>query len=150
VRRGSTPRAALRKIDRGRPVAVCAAGRRVYRLDIFSGPFVDRFVAFAREAARRLSEYDPAPCISPINEISFFSWASGEGGVFHPFAQHRGDEMKRQLVTASIRRSRPCASSTRHPHLSDRPDHQRGAAQRSAEDVSNAEAYRLSQFQAGT
>ncbi len=42
------------------------------------------------------------------------SWAGGEGGIFNPFAQHRGDELKRQLVRASHRRrSRRCAMSTR-------------------------------------
>ncbi|HVZ22579.1 MAG TPA: hypothetical protein VG871_16010, partial [Vicinamibacterales bacterium] len=71
-------------------------------LDIFSAEFIRRFVAFAREATKCISEFAAAPCISPINEISFFSWAGGEGGVFNPFAVHRGDEMKRQLVRASI------------------------------------------------
>ena len=71
-------------------------------IDIFSAAFVDRFTAFAREAAARISEYDDAPMVSPVNEISFFSWAGGEGGIFNPFAKHRGDEMKRQLVRASI------------------------------------------------
>ena len=71
-------------------------------LDIFSAEFDRRFTAFAREAVRRISDYDEKPIISPINEISFFSWAGGEGGIFNPFARHRGDEMKRQLVRASI------------------------------------------------
>jgi len=71
-------------------------------IDIFSAQFVDRFVAFAREATKRISEYASKPYLSPINEISFFSWAGGEGGIFNPFAQHRGDEMKRQLVRANI------------------------------------------------
>ena len=74
-------------------------------IDIFSAAFVDRFTAFAREAAARISEYTEAPLISPINEISFFSWAAGEGGIFNPFAKHRGDEMKRQLVAPASRRS---------------------------------------------
>ena len=71
-------------------------------LDIFSAAFVDRFVAFAAAAAARMSDYEDAPCVSPINEISFFSWAGGEAGIFNPFATRRGDEIKRQLVRATI------------------------------------------------
>jgi beta-glucosidase/6-phospho-beta-glucosidase/beta-galactosidase len=71
-------------------------------IDIFSAEFITRFVAFAAETVKRLSAYTDAPLISPINEISFFSWAGGDGGIFNPFAHHRGNEMKRQLVRASI------------------------------------------------
>jgi beta-glucosidase/6-phospho-beta-glucosidase/beta-galactosidase len=71
-------------------------------LDLFSAAFVDRFTAFAREAANHISESNETPLISPVNEISFFSWAGGESGIFNPFAKRRGDEVKRQLVRASI------------------------------------------------
>ena len=40
-------------------------------IDIFSASFIDRFTAFAREAAARISEYDDAPMVSPVNEIRF-------------------------------------------------------------------------------
>jgi beta-glucosidase/6-phospho-beta-glucosidase/beta-galactosidase len=71
-------------------------------IDIFSEEFVVRFTGFARATAQRLSAKFPVPLICPINEISFFSWAGGEGGIFNPFARHRGNELKRQLVHASI------------------------------------------------
>jgi beta-glucosidase/6-phospho-beta-glucosidase/beta-galactosidase len=71
-------------------------------IDIFSTDFVTRFAAFSAEAIKHLSEFTDRPFVSPINEISFFSWAGGEGGIFNPFALHRGDEMKRQLVRASV------------------------------------------------
>jgi beta-glucosidase/6-phospho-beta-glucosidase/beta-galactosidase len=71
-------------------------------LDLFSDDFVRRFAAYAKEAIKHISEYTDAPLVSPINEISFFSWAGGEGGIFNPFAKHRGDDVKRQLVRASI------------------------------------------------
>jgi beta-glucosidase/6-phospho-beta-glucosidase/beta-galactosidase len=71
-------------------------------IDIFSPDFTPRFTAFAQAAARQLSEKTEAPLICAINEISFFSWAGGEGGVFNPFARNRGNELKRQLVRASI------------------------------------------------
>jgi beta-glucosidase/6-phospho-beta-glucosidase/beta-galactosidase len=71
-------------------------------IDIFSGEFVGRLTQFARAAAALLSEKFEAPLICPVNEISFFSWAGGEAGIFNPFARNRGNEMKRQLVRASI------------------------------------------------
>jgi beta-glucosidase/6-phospho-beta-glucosidase/beta-galactosidase len=71
-------------------------------IDIFSADFVTRFTAFAQAAAEQLSEKIEAPLICPINEISFFSWAGGDGGIFNPFARNRGNEMKRQLVRASV------------------------------------------------
>jgi beta-glucosidase/6-phospho-beta-glucosidase/beta-galactosidase len=71
-------------------------------IDIFSAAFIDRFRAYAVEAIKVISEFTDRPMVSPINEISFFSWAGGEGGIFNPFATRRGDEIKRQLVRASI------------------------------------------------
>jgi len=118
-------------------------------IDIFSAAFVERFTAFSREAARRISEFDETPFISPINEISFFSWAGGEGGIFNPFAQHRGDEMKRQLVRASIhaitamREVNPAIKIFQiDPIINVVPRSD------SDEDVRNAEGYRQSQFAA--
>lgn len=116
-------------------------------LDIFSAAFVDRFASFAREAAKAISDYAEVPCISPINEISFFSWAGGEGGIFNPFAKHRGDDMKRQLVRATIhaihamREVNPAIRFFQiDPIINVVP------RSHSAEDVSNAEGYRRSQF----
>ena len=71
-------------------------------IDIFSAAFVDRFKAYAVEAIKVIGEFTDRPMVSPINEISFFSWAGGEAGIFNPFATRRGDEIKRQLVRASI------------------------------------------------
>jgi len=118
-------------------------------IDIFSSQFVDRFAAFAREAAKRISEHDRTPYLSPINEISFFSWAGGEGGIFNPFAQHRGDEIKRQLVRASIaaiaalREVNPAIKIFQiDPIINVVPRSQ------SSDDVRHAEEYRQSQFHA--
>ena len=118
-------------------------------IDIFSSEFVDRFVSFAREAAKHLSEHDSTPYVSPINEISFFSWAGGEGGIFNPFAHHRGDEMKRQLVRASIeaidvmREVNPAIKIFQiDPIINVVPSSQR------ADDLRHAEEYRQSQFEA--
>jgi beta-glucosidase/6-phospho-beta-glucosidase/beta-galactosidase len=118
-------------------------------LDIFSPAFVDRFVAFAREAVKHLSDYDRTPYVSPINEISFFSWAGGEAGIFNPFAHHRGDEIKRQLVRATIEAVaaiREVNGAVRtfqiDPIINVVPRSQ------TAEDLRNAEEYRGSQFHA--
>ena len=118
-------------------------------IDIFSAAFIDRFTAFAVEAAKNISDYDEAPFISAINEISFFAWAGGEGGIFNPFAKHRGDDMKRQLVRATIQavsRMREINPAIRFCQID--PIINVVPRSRRAEDVKNAEAYRQSQFQA--
>ena len=72
-------------------------------LDIFSSAFVERFAGFCRASAQYLRARVPAERFyTPINEISFFAWAAAEVGWFHPFAIHRGGELKRQLVRAWI------------------------------------------------
>lgn len=118
-------------------------------IDIFSADFITRFVAFAKEAIARLSEFTDVPCVSPINEISFFSWAAGEGGIFNPFAKNRGDEIKRQLVRASIEAidaMRSVNPATRVFQI----DPMINVVPRSTRlsEVEAAERYRLSQFTA--
>ena len=72
-------------------------------LDIFSHEFIRRYAEFAKAFAHTLkNETDDIPFICPINEISFFSWASGEVGYFYPYAEKRGNELKIQLVRAVI------------------------------------------------
>lgn len=72
-------------------------------LDIFSSGFVDRFAAFAAAFTELLiAQGERKPYICVINEISFFAWAAGEVGHFYPFEKRRGDELKRNLVRASI------------------------------------------------
>lgn len=72
-------------------------------LNIFSGEFVERFAAFAAAFTEFLIAEDfRQPLLCLVNEISFFAWAAGEVGFFYPFAKRRGDEMKRNLVRATI------------------------------------------------
>lgn len=47
-------------------------------------------------------ESDKTPFYTPVNEISFWSWAGGEVAYINPFKRGRGLEFKRQLVRASI------------------------------------------------
>lgn len=71
-------------------------------LDIFSAAFVDRFARFSREAARVQLDRSGSPGFySPINEISFFTWAATRGLMF-PYAHGHDNELKRQLLRAAI------------------------------------------------
>ncbi len=71
-------------------------------LDIFSPEFIDRFARFAGAAARVHREHSgEVPFYSPMNEISFFSWAACRDLIF-PYAHGRDDELKRQLVRADL------------------------------------------------
>jgi hypothetical protein len=72
-------------------------------LDIFSEDFPKRFADFSRAFAVLASrETDGPPWVVPVNEISFFAWAGGEVGIFNPFATGRADELKLQLLRATI------------------------------------------------
>jgi len=72
-------------------------------LDIFSPEFIERFAAFARAFAELLaSESSQTPYICPVNEISFFAWAGGDCCILNPFTPGRADELKRQMVRASL------------------------------------------------
>lgn len=119
-------------------------------LDIFSAEFVRRFARLSRAFTRLLTdEIDAVPYICPINEISFFSWASGEVGCFFPFAEGRGNELKRQLVRASIEsieEVRDVNPDSRIIHID--PAINIVADPARPEVSRSAECYRLSQYEA--
>jgi hypothetical protein len=73
-------------------------------VDVFAVDFPDRFAAYARAVARFMSDEGagPAPMFSLINEMSFLSWAGGDVACLNPFCLARGDELKVQLVLATI------------------------------------------------
>lgn len=72
-------------------------------LDIWQPEFVGRFSAYAGALARLLREEGHLrPFITPMNQISFWSWAGAEIAWFNPFVTGRGRELKRQLTRASI------------------------------------------------
>jgi hypothetical protein len=72
-------------------------------VDVFAPDFKERFRRFVSAFLDvYLSLTDQPPLLCPVNEISFLSFAGGEEGFFNPFAKKRGDEMKAQLVSASI------------------------------------------------
>ena len=118
-------------------------------IDIFSPEFVTRFTNFATAAAEQVSEKIDAPLICPINEISFFSWAGGDGGIFNPFARDRGNELKRQLVRASvesIKAMREINPRIKFFHID--PMINVLATNPTPENVAAANAYHRSQFEA--
>jgi hypothetical protein len=71
--------------------------------DIFAPCFPARFGQYAAAFAGWLQkETAQTPMITPINEISYLSWAGGDVAVMNPFAKARGVELKGQLVLATI------------------------------------------------
>lgn len=75
--------------------------------DIWSDEFPGMFAAYAAFVAQTLrQETDEVPIWSPVNEISYWSWAGGTMGHFSPCTTGRGDDLKRQLVRAAIAAAR--------------------------------------------
>jgi beta-glucosidase/6-phospho-beta-glucosidase/beta-galactosidase len=119
-------------------------------LDVWGDEFVASFVRLARAFARWFRDRsDETLFLTPVNEISFLSWAAGQVGFFFPYARGRGAELKAQLVRAALAaidavRAEDPAARILHtdpvinviPHPS-RP-----------QDAAAAEAYRLAQFEA--
>jgi hypothetical protein len=72
-------------------------------VDVFSTAFPQRMARYARAFAKFLdAESKAPPILVPINEISYLSWAGGDVRCLNPFESARGDELKAQLVLASI------------------------------------------------
>lgn len=119
-------------------------------LDIWRPTFVERFARFCAAVARLIREEGiELPFYSPLNEISFWSWAGGAVGYFNPSAQGRGLELKHQLVRASIaaieaiREQAPSARFVQcEPLINVIADSRR------VDQVNAAEDYRQSQFDA--
>jgi hypothetical protein len=119
-------------------------------LDVWQPSFVERFARFAGAVARlMIDEGISVPFYSPINEISFWSWAGGDVGYFNPGAHGRGQELKHQLVRASIaaieaiREQAPAARFVQCDPLINVI-----SGSRRSDELENAERYRLAQFEA--
>ncbi len=119
-------------------------------LDVWSGEFVGAFGEFARAFAQWLKgEGAPIVFFTPVNEISFFAWASGAAGCFFPYARGHGDELKAQLVRAAIAAIRgvwEVTPAARVVHTE--PLINVVAQPRRAQDRAEAERYRQAQFAA--
>ncbi|HEU5124260.1 MAG TPA: beta-glucosidase [Verrucomicrobiae bacterium] len=119
-------------------------------LDIFKPEFVTALARYGAAFAEWLKNETNGPgFFVPINEISFFSWAAGDEGSIFPFATGRGFELKTQLVRAAIEAMEAIWQVTpaaRFVHVD--PIIHVVASPKHPEQRGEAEAYRLSQFQA--
>jgi beta-glucosidase/6-phospho-beta-glucosidase/beta-galactosidase len=119
-------------------------------LDIYSADFPERFAQFSRAFAKFLKkEKIEAPFFCPVNEISFYAFAAGDVAWFHPYSNGRGDEIKRQLVSAtilSIEAIREIYPDARF--VQSDPAIHITAALRFLDVIEEAENYRQAQFQA--
>jgi hypothetical protein len=119
-------------------------------LDLFKPEFVSSLARYGFAFADWLAEQsDGPPFIVPVNEISFFSWAAGDEGSMFPFVTGRGFELKTQLVRAALKAMDAIwavAPGARFVHVD--PIIHVVASPRRPEEQPEAEAYRLSQFQA--
>lgn len=75
-------------------------------IDVFDDRWIDRFVRYAKAAAQFIADRSAAQLVvTPINEISFLTWAVCETGLIHPHCGGRSDDgyaLKRRLVRAAI------------------------------------------------
>ncbi len=119
-------------------------------LDVFRPEFVDRFAEYARAVACLISEEtDEPPVWVPVNEISFLSWAGGEVAYLNPFATAQGFELKTQLIRASLATiDAVWEVDPRARILHADPAIHIVAAPDRPEDIPEAEAKRLAQYQA--
>lgn len=119
-------------------------------LDLFNPEFISGLAEYGAAFARWLAQQNPGPFyFVPVNEISFFSWASGDEGSLHPFVTGRGFELKVQLVRAALAAMDAIWAvlpRVRFMHVD--PIIHVVADERHPEEQSAAEAYRLSQYQA--
>ncbi len=119
-------------------------------LDLFTPRFVSSLAEYGAAFARWLAnEINGAGFFVPVNEISYFSWASGDEGSMFPFVTGRGFELKTQLVRAALATMNAIwAEQPRARFVHVDPIIHVVASPRHPEEQADAEAYRISQFQA--
>jgi hypothetical protein len=120
-------------------------------LDIFHPTWIASFAEMTACFTRVWTEESGrAPTfVTPMNEISFVSWAGGDTGYLNPFAHGRGGELKRQLVRGALQ-AIPILRSELPGVTIVSPEpaiHIVGDPAKPG-DVESAEAYRLAMFEA--
>ena len=71
-------------------------------VDIWGAAFPERFAEYCYAVARYLGREGEALYVTPVNEPSFMAYAGGEKGLFAPYGQERGWELKIALTRAAI------------------------------------------------
>lgn len=117
-------------------------------LDIWRPEFVERFARFSGAVAQLMKDEGmDVPFFSPINEVSFWSWAGGDVGYFNPGTHGRGLELKHQLVRATIAAIESVRQRTRNARFVQcDPLINVVAGSSRSDEVNQAEQYRLAQF----
>jgi hypothetical protein len=77
-------------------------------LDIFTHEWQESFGIFAGKFARLWQRCSGQKVlfVAPVNEISFFSWAGGEGGALNPLLTIAERKLKRKLVAGFLTAAR--------------------------------------------
>jgi hypothetical protein len=72
-------------------------------IDVFAATFPQQFAAFTFHFARLLrARVAGVKFVTPVNEISYLSWAGGDKAAIAPHAVNRGAELKRNLIRAAV------------------------------------------------
>jgi beta-glucosidase/6-phospho-beta-glucosidase/beta-galactosidase len=119
-------------------------------LDLFSPEFRRRFTRMVKAFVRLLrDEIDTVPFFTPVNEISFFSWAAGDAGYLNPFCNWRGYELKVQMAWTAIEAAETIWSVTPNARLCYcEPAINIAPHPHKPQDTHDAEGQRLAQYQA--
>lgn len=74
------------------------------QLDLLSADFPRRFADYCYAVARYIGSHTDGSCwFTPVNEPSFMAYAAGEAGLFAPWLQGRGWDLKVALAEAALR-----------------------------------------------
>jgi hypothetical protein len=80
-------------------------------LDLWSDDFPRRFAAYCAAAIEFIVGRTPPPhAVCPVNEMSYWAWAGGRSGLFHPSRIDCAPALKRQLALAFIEGARAIRS----------------------------------------
>ncbi|MBS3652317.1 glycoside hydrolase [Pseudaminobacter sp. 19-2017] len=72
-------------------------------LDLFGKGFVPRFADYCYAVGRYIGVRTEGACLfTPVNEPSFMAYAGGEKGLFAPYIEGRGWDLKVQLCRAAL------------------------------------------------
>jgi hypothetical protein len=80
-------------------------------VDVWSDDFPLRFASYCAAAIGFIAARTPPPhAVCPVNEMSYWAWAGGRAGLFHPSRTDCAPALKRQLARAFIAGARAVRS----------------------------------------